>query len=369
MGESSRGLRESLRRLWGIERSLLEDAGKPRAVFLPREFRVFELKPALLNEEEGWRLYLVRKEDTPTLAAASMLKRELRARRASFAGLKDSWGVSYQYISLLEPGDERCFVDLGRVKAWLLGEGGALRPGSHSGNIFKIVLETEEPGRVCGNLEALAAIPGFYGPQRFGLSRPSTHIYGLRLAGREGGWLLREYSYRYPLEDLARSLGYESRALREAAEEKSPWVSLKRAPRIAGEALQSYLFNRALSRALEERVVEIAETRVSLVACGVEARVPAARLPSRRLLKSGTRWAEIVRSVIEEEGVRVEELPPRAPLRPLLFPIAFKTCKAGVSRAEIAFCLPPSAYATIVLMEVADVELPLGGVEQIDRID
>lgn len=352
-------LREALLRLWGIESLLSRRGGKPRARIVQSEFRVFEVKSQRWLSSGGWRLYFVKKKGVTTTLAASKLEKALRARRVCFAGLKDSWGTSYQYMALLEPEVCEKHVDLGDVEAWLVGESGFIPLGSHGGNIFKIALETDNPAGVCRGLEKLEHIPGYYGPQRFGIERPSSHIYGLRWAMREGGWLLREYGFRYPLEDpLSKRLGYESRAVERARREKSFWSSLNSLPRVAVDALQSYIFNRALSRVIEEEVLEEASEAVLTVrACGVEKKTPAARLPSRRLRESRSFWARVVREVCEEEGVDLRVFPARAPLRPLLFPVEARSCIAeGENRVVVAFCLSPSAYATLVLLEIAEID-------------
>ncbi|MEM1640223.1 MAG: tRNA pseudouridine(13) synthase TruD [Acidilobaceae archaeon] len=347
----------ALKRLWGIEATLSNFSNRPEAALDPNRFRVFELPPSIATEEKGWRLYLVRKSGISTLTAMSKLRKALKARKVAFAGLKDAWGISYQYVSFMEPREESNYVDLGDVKAWLLEERGPLLLGSHSGNLFRVVLRSKEPKRVCNNLTMLKFVPGFYGPQRFGIIRPSSHIYGLRAAGREGGWLLREFAYRYPLEEKRAKLSYEVKALRESKERVDFWFSLKRVPLVAKDSLQSYLFNRALSRVIKKEGLERAtEAEVTVRLGGATIRVSAARLPSRRLLKSRTLWAEVVREICEEEGIRLDMLRPKAPLRPLVFPIDVRLCRAGENEVEVVFCLPPSAYATVALMEIAEID-------------
>ena len=227
-----------------------------------------------------------------------------------------------------------------------------IKPGSHEGNLFSLTIKTRDPEGVCGNLKQMSRIPGYYGPQRFGVLRPSSHLYGLAAALREAGRLVEEFSYRYPLESGG-TLSYEVKAIEDVMRRRDPWVALEHVPGIALEALQAYLFNRALSEAISMGYLDrVRETVVRLKFCGDTATLPAVRLPSPELVAGGSTWAQLVKRVAEIEGVDLRLLKGlKASLRPLYFPFKLRTCAARDEEARVTVCLPSAAYVTILLWE------------------
>jgi tRNA pseudouridine13 synthase len=302
-------------------------------------------------------LYLVRKVGVASTIACWKLARHLGAPRYSIAGLKDANAIAYQYVSLISPRVTPSYVDLGDVRAWYLGPGSVVKPGSHDGNMFRVEVKAGDPELLCRNIRSLDRIPAYYGPQRFGVRRPSSHLYGLALALREPGRLIREYTYRYPLEGDVR-LSYEEESLALVSKRRDPWAVMEGAPGIALEALQAYIFNRALSEAIKGGYVErVRETILKIGYCGLTTTIPAVRLPSKELASATTTWARLVRGVAEFEGVRLEMLGELKPSpRPLYFPFKLGSCVTRGDKAIVTLCLPPAAYVTVLLREVAEVD-------------
>lgn len=344
--------------LYGIEERLHDFSRVSVRLKLPWGFRVFEIGSPRWFRGSGWSLYFVRKVGVSTLNACRELSRRLNSDRFTFAGLKDACSISFQYVSFRSPRVKAYSVDLGTVKAWLLGEGSPIALGSHLGNIFRITLEAEDPEGLLKTLSSISMIPAFYGPQRFGVHRPSTHLYGLSIARREPGALAREFRYRYPLEPQ-HNLGLESRRLEEALEGRDPWKLFEGTPRIYLEALQAYLFNRALSKAIRKKLLnEIRETIVTIKYCNETVTVPAVRLPSPQLATSNTKWSTLVREVIEEEGLKLGDLKNlTSSLRPIYFPLKIKSVLILGSNVTFTTCMPSSAYATILLRETVTVKV------------
>jgi len=343
--------------LWGIE-SRLNSLEVARAkINAPHGFRIFEIPSDSWFKRGEWHVYLIRKAGLPSTVACWKLARQLRAPRYSISGLKDANAIAYQYVSLTSPKATPSYVDLGDVRAWYLGLGSMIKPGSHEGNMFRVELETEDPELLCRNLASIERIPAFYGPQRFGVKRPSSHLYGLAIALKEPGRLVREYTYRYPLEGYVK-LSYEDESRELVSKKRDPWAVLEGAPGIALEALQSYIFNRALSEAIKRGYMErVREAIVKVKYCGLTATLPAVRLPSKELSLKTTMWAHLVKSVVEREGVSLEMLEGLKPsLRPLYFPFKLRSCVVGEGRVVVTLCLPPAAYVTVLLREVALVD-------------
>ncbi len=303
-----------------------------------------------------WHLYLVRKVGLASTIACWKLARYLGASRYSIAGLKDANAIAYQYVSLINPKVTPRYVDLGDVKAWYLGSGSIVKPGSHEGNIFRVEVRAEDPELLCRNIRSIDRIPAYYGPQRFGIRRPSSHLYGLAIALKEPGRLFKEYTYRYPLEGNVR-LSYEEESLELVSKRKDPWAVLEGVPGIALEALQAYIFNRALSEAIKGGYLDrVRETIIRVNYCRSSTTLPAVRLPSRELASATTTWARIVRGIAEFEGIDLDMLGELKPtLRPLYFPFELRSCVTRGDRAIVTLCLPPAAYVTVLLREVAEV--------------
>ncbi|MEN2999070.1 MAG: tRNA pseudouridine(13) synthase TruD [Acidilobaceae archaeon] len=325
--------------LMGLE-ARLYSLPRPQVVLkLPEGFKVIELRSSSWEGEQY--LYFVRKVGVSTERALLALSRHIRV--SSHAGLKDAHSISYQYFSSPTPGPP--FIDLGNVKAWLVGRGPKLRRGSHGGNLFKVVLSSERVELLEENLKIVKRVPAFYGPQRFG-RRLTTHLYGLALARGDPKALAREFKGGFSL---------ERRLLEEARERRDPWLLLRRSGRLYSEALQAYLFNRALSRAIAEgKLEQVGEGEVEVRACGSAARLPAVRLPYEGL--KGTGWARLVEEVMGEEGVTRRELRRmKGELRALYYPAQLRSAAREGNKVSFTLCLPPGAYATAFLREVAEV--------------
>ncbi len=336
----------SLEALWGIE-SLYNARRRPRGyVDRPAGFHVIEPRPAL-PKGDGWSWYLVRRVGMDSWRALKSLARLTGATRGGLLGLKDACSYATQYMALKGTGlPER--LETPGFKAWLVGRAGSPRLGLHRYNIFKITLKAEDRVEVAG----VEWVPGFYGPQRFGISRPNTHYLGLLHAEARMGEVIQEYLFRYPLEERSGPGGYEARELARLR----AGMPRPRMLRIMAEALQSYIFNRALSRSLNNPR-EYAEHHVTVECMGSIYKAPAARLPGPRLESSRSRWAMLVGEILGEEGLSWQALRGlRSPFRPLLYPVCNLRSRDTPEGVMLRFALPRGAYATSLLRELADMD-------------
>ncbi len=350
--------------LWGMEARL---AGYPRVsgeaiIRRPWGFKVVEVGPRPLREP-GWSLYLVRAVGLDSRRVARLLSRLVGGGPASYAGLKDACAVKYQYVSV-KSGKKLALVEdpSGSLKAWFIGSGRVV-PGLHSGNIFRLTVEHDEPSRLCNALKGLKRFPGYFGPQRFGVERPNTHYMGMLLSLGLWGSLVRELAFRYPLEARAKLGDYERVAVEEARLAASPWAISERKAwwkDFALQALRAYLFNRALSKAIMKgrgRIEEYAEHWIE-VRCPLKGslRVPAARLPGRYHLSSRSSWSKLVRETLEEEGLSdILKIWKTRVFRPLVYPVCSVWCKPANRSLEVILALPPGAFATVGVWEVVEV--------------
>jgi tRNA(Glu) U13 pseudouridine synthase TruD len=353
-------LNAALERLWGVEARLNSLDELPScSLASPRDFVVVEPPPE--RRRGKWLLFLARKEGIDTITLINRAKKLLGAGRASVRGLKDSCSVSYQYVALDAP-EAGLHAGEGPLegpgfKLYYLGTGKPLKPGNLDFNMFLVKLTVSSQETLCSNAERLEYAPGFYGPQRFGIERPNTHILALLAGEGRRGELLREYGFRYPLEERTRPGTYEARALEEAGRTLDPFRLVKH-PAVVSEALQSYIFNRALSQAIKDGGLDsYGETAVTVKCRGKTARVPAARLPAPKLRSSKSKWARLVSLIMEEEGLSWRVLEGVKPhVKPLKYPVCVSTCRAASGYSTVAFSLPKGAYATIALREICAVD-------------
>ncbi|MEB3817055.1 MAG: tRNA pseudouridine(13) synthase TruD [Desulfurococcales archaeon] len=365
-GRRSLWLNLALELLWGIEPRALQ----PRVDFTvwverPWGFRVAEPPPETSASGE-WLVYLVKRVGD-SLRMVSRLKGILGSDRASIQGLKDACAIGYQYVALRSPRSAPSRLEGRGFEAWLIGRRRSpLRLGGHKFNYFYIIVKTRgDPRRLCIEANSVREIPGFYGPQRFGIERPNTHYLGLlRLRGESGG-LLREYMMRYPLEEDRAPGYYEEKALGLVRRSRILSRSLEPGPKqLHLDALRAYLFNRTLSRILTENisVTKAAERWVTVRCPGRIERVPAASIPPLR--RGEDSWSRIATQIMTEEGVLgllrgdgSGGLHRQPLLRPLFFPVCRLSCRIlGGNTVSLALAAPKGAYATILLRSLALVD-------------
>ena len=342
-----------LEALYGLNDSTLPSS--PEAVIdFPYGFRVYESR--VLDEGEGYYIFYVKKLGISSVRAAIEVARATRCSSPSLAGLKDTCAIVYQHVAVKCRSVPPRTLEGRGFKAWLVRRGGRLKPGGHEGNMFLIRIYTSSSYQLCNRLARLQGVPGYFGPQRFGVDRPNSHLYSLHMLQGRLDALINEALYRYPSEERLRPGDYEEKLIHTLDARGSM-------PRVVAEALQSFLFNLALSKALSKGIDpgSLAERRVHVKCPGGRIlAVPAARLPHRSLAKSSTSWAKIVSSAAAETGVDLSILSYdaglRPSLRPLLFPVCRSSCKPVESEATMRISLPPGAYATVAVRAIAWVD-------------
>jgi tRNA pseudouridine13 synthase len=278
----------------------------------PEDFRVTELESfdtAPVDADTGGYPHLVfraelRDWDTNDFASALSDKLGISRERVSWAGTKDKRAVTRQLFSVkgIDPAE---LPELGGADIEVVGRAG--RPilfGDLAGNAFEIVVrDTDAPENAADVLAALqrfagaetvdsaslpdgavtAAVPNYFGQQRFGSRRPVTHEVGLAIVRED--WKDAVLAYvgnpheREPeatqdarayvdetedwagaLDRLPRALGYERSMCHtlvdNGADEPEDFrEAIETLPSnlqtLFVNAAQSYVFNRILSKRLE----------------------------------------------------------------------------------------------------------------------
>lgn len=254
------------------------------------------------------------KRDWDTFMAIRNIARQLGIcpERIQIAGIKDAKAVTAQHVTIegvsAEEVENLRLKDIDvRVLGYLRAE---LSPFFLLGNRFRIKIRRIEHSkavimkrvaRTVEELEVLGGVPNFFGHQRFGTTRPITHVVGEALVkgslekaamlflaeaspsehplsrlAREEFWATGDF--KQALEGFPRQLRYERLMLKRLAEEPGDFVgAFRRLPvklvKLFVHAYQSYLFNRFLSgrikRGLSLTVAEVGDYVVSVERSGL----------------------------------------------------------------------------------------------------
>lgn len=209
--------------------------------------------------------------DTNDFASTLSKRLGVSRERVSWAGTKDKHAVTTQLFSIKHPDDELPSIDGATIEP--LGRAG--RPvlfGDLAGNDFEVVVRgAERPenaeliaeelrrfgaegGTEDGDSEDdSAAVPNYFGQQRFGSMRPITHRVGLDVV--RGEWA--SAAVRYVCESSERE-PERTRTARDRLDEEREW---ERANEILPGGLR---FERAIAGRLAEGATEPADHRAAL---------------------------------------------------------------------------------------------------------
>jgi tRNA pseudouridine13 synthase len=232
-----------------------------------------------LDRGEGKNtLAVLKKTSLDLIPTISLLSKKLGAK-VCFAGIKDRRAITYQLISIERPASkEDLSLKLKNIELKPVGRSRwGLVPGGLRGNRFTIKISSIEPEVLDPQaLLPMDWLPGFFGHQRFGTTRPNTHKVGRLLVKGDYEGAVREFlAEPYPNEpdsayrvrsdlketwdlerayrDFPASLTYERNLIKrmlkspnnfEGALEALPKTLL----RFFVNSYQSYLFNLALSK-------------------------------------------------------------------------------------------------------------------------
>ncbi len=349
------------------------------------DFVVHEI-PMYDPDDAGEHLYLrVRKIDCPHDDLIGLVAKTygVPRRAIGFAGMKDARAVTEQTVSVHLPGggDARPIQDDRVHLVWAARHGNKLRRGHLSGNRFVIRIREVDPLQapaVWRSLQAMeaAGVPNVYGPQRFGRNVDNHLLGSAWLAGAfdEVAERLTVDGRRGRVESSVRS-ALDGGATAEAALAAVPG----RIRRLWVDALQSALFNAVLTARLEDGtwntlvVDDLAHsfrTRRTFVVSesDLQDEQTRQRAASHELSATGPLWGGSMRSpgesIMQRERDICDVVDPSVverlqaggsggARRPLAVPLANPRVESGMDEdgpyVQVAFELPPGAYATTVL--------------------
>lgn len=403
----------------------------------PDDFEVWEQIEGGLDARELWEkgglpaspllkkaLLVLYKRDVETIRAVSELAKKIgvEAPEVSICGVKDRRARAWQFVAvpaerilrLRERG-----MELHGAAASHVGFVNDLSSRSLIRNNFRVVIRRAEGplSRLERCLEQLreAGAPNFFGFQRFGLTRPISHLVGSLLArgmyeeaahifiGGPSSFESDEVrglraafmdtrDYQLVLDEYPRQLRYERTMARYLAAKPGDYIGAFRSlplrlRRLLVEAYTSYIFNVALSRSLSDgcpltepregdliaeldmygnpagRILEVTRWSREEAERRIREGSAAIVLPTlgRRVRFPRGPRGDALRSIVEEEGIDVRKpWPPamhevgrRGGYRAISIPrLEVSAGVVGDGDVEMHISLVRGSYATSVLREV-----------------
>ena len=151
-----------------------------REIIEPKFLKKFNID----ESERKYTLFLVKKRGMTTAEAVRKLA-SAGFRDIGYAGLKDKFSVSWQYVSAIAESKQ---YELGDLTAVPIGKCKKLFPGNLIGNEFVITLHgCKNKRRLYSiNKEFSKGMPNYFGLQRFGNNK-NNHVIGKYLVKRKFG--------------------------------------------------------------------------------------------------------------------------------------------------------------------------------------
>ncbi len=393
----------------------------------PEDFVVIEVLPKSIFKGGKCLIYRLKKRNWDTMAAVKEIAKRagIPYREIGFAGTKDRRAVTFQYISICSRNkDLKEAIDsleIQDIELKFVGYGRRLRLGALLGNRFRIAIRDpklkkeaalERVKEILSELKEKGGFPNYFGYQRFGERRVINHEVGkLLLQGRfedaaikflgdysgdmEGDEARKSFQetgdVERALEEFPRFLRYERAMLYRYRETRSWKKAFAVLPspimRIFIHSYQSYLFNKVLSRRIEENL-PLNEALVGDIVCQVKRGIPLRDRTYRvtesniefvnekirqgeamvtgplfgyLMRKAGGVMGRIEDEVLEEEGISLEQFrmkslklmaEPGGRRELLIKPKEFKYGPLKSGGIGFMFFLPKGVYATSLLREI-----------------
>ena len=383
------------------------------------------------------------KRNWDTFQAIKVVAEQLgvSTRQIQIAGIKDAKAVTAQHITVEGVSAED--IKQVHLKDIEIRPVGYFRSKLSSyyllGNSFNITIKAisyskstiqKRVTKITEELEALGGAPNFFGHQRFGTTRPITHLVGKaivkgHLKKAAMLFLAKPSCYEHPesrqareqlqatqdfkqaFANFPRQLRYERLMLMHLAEKSDDFVgAFRRLPiklrELFPQAYQSYLFNKFLSRRIENGIplnkAENGDYAVNVEHSGLPMLIMYRTASMQKLeevnraVKTGRMYiaiplvgfkqhlsqgvqGEIEKQILQEEYVSPEnfkinvmpEISARGELRTAITPlnnfslnkISEDSANPSKHEAELSFTLNRGSYATIILRELMKPHNPI----------
>jgi len=282
-------------RICGIETFFTSFAGVGGKLrFLPEDFIVEELFKHPEEKTNGtYTIAEVSAKSWETNRLISQMSKSLgiSRRRIGFAGTKDKRSISSQLMSFYNVPKEKVLAiklkDVTLTNVYTSYK--PVKIGELKGNKFKIVVReiikpsaSENVQKNITEIQKTGGFPNFYGIQRFGVTRPISHIVGKHIVNgdfksavmtyianpikgeNEETYKLREklkqtHDYSEALKNYPDQLNYEKAMLNYLVKNTDDFIgAIQELPRNLQTmfiyAYQSYIFNKILSKRIQKKL-------------------------------------------------------------------------------------------------------------------
>ncbi len=381
------------------------------------------------QNRQRYLLCMMVKRNWDTFIATKNVAKSLgiEPKAVQFAGIKDAKAVTAQYITLENTSpEEAAKIDFTDIKLfpvgymrevlslfYLLGNNFTItvrNPDADEATLKQCIVEAMQ------QITAKGGIPNFFGHQRFGTTRPITHLVGKALIRGDFEeaamlFLAKPSPYEHPnsqqvrqaLQDtrdfktaadaFPRQLRFERIMIAHLAENPADYVGAFRRlpPKLQAlfvQAYQSYLFNRFLSERMKrglplntavegDFVVAVERTGLPLTTMAktataesldsVNAQVAAGKLRvalpivGQKQKLSGGVMGEVETEILQSEGMadhvrwlnELSRAGGKGGLRTAAAPVRdFKLIEASADSVKMSFMLLRGCYATVLLREI-----------------
>ena len=361
-----------------------------------------EEKREVTEEKKDYLLFTLVKRGISTPEAIKLIARNLHIsfKRIAYNGNKDKRALTSQRISIFKLDAEKLNIENERIFFRdITYSNEPCKIGKLYGNHFTVTVKKLE--NTVQQLQDIAedvvkGIPNFYGPQRFGASSLNIEIsrniikrdfksafYDLVLKERAESKLnqqkraeLRDIFSPYLegkeinlekareiLSSLPGFMYFERDSLQYLLQHKNDYIgAIRMMPKyirlLIIQAYQYYIFNRTLSKLLEDKEVNELESNIPTVGYDMQL--------------NDNEVGKVIREILQQEGIDNTEIfkissMPEASLKSFLHPSFFipenfRIEKKG-ENVEISFDLKKGSYATILLMKLFGVENLYSSVE------
>ncbi len=307
--------------------------------------------------DNGYALYRLEKEGIDSIRALNHITKRYNIRLKIF-GLKDANAKTVQYAIATKRGYYRDIIDK-HCSLKFLGYVNNLTKNVLLGNKFTIIIRDHNANDLDEFEGYIDKIANFYGYQRFGSSKPITHLIGKAIIKRD---------FKQAVELLSdNDADYEHLVKVEYEKGRDAIKALRKVPimirRLFIDAYKSYIFNRTLSTILQQGY-DLTAREGDICFQDGELRTFANKQSILAIptvgyaFKTKNRFADIIDIIMKEEGIAYKDFylkEMQEVSRQSGFRQALLNCRDFAYRLKpltIQFMLDKGSYATILLREL-----------------
>jgi tRNA pseudouridine13 synthase len=276
-----------------VVREVLVDGSEAGITLSERNVEQDTLGSSIIKNR--YLLCVLVKRNWDTFLALKAVARQLgiSAKRVQFAGIKDAKAVTAQHVTVEDVSAEEIQkVQVKDIEIYPIGYFHSKISSYYlSGNHFHITIRAishskpkikERITKTIEELRVIGGAPNFFGHQRFGTTRPITHLVGKAIVQQnfekaamlylakpsphehpESRWareqLQKTQNFKQAIKNFPKQLHYERLMLDHLAKKPDDFISaFRKLPttlrRLFPQACQSYLFNKFLSKRIEKRL-------------------------------------------------------------------------------------------------------------------